>query len=275
MAATTPATAPARGAIVNARRLASMARSEFTKMRSVRSTYLTLLVLILVTVGFGCLLCWAVEAQWTKMPASSRAAFDPASASLSGFFLGQLVISVLGALTITSEYSTGLIRTTLTTQPHRGSVYAAKALVVASASFVTGLVAGFISFFLGQAILAGRHANVTLGDPSVLRAVIGSGLFLAACGLFAYGIAAIVRHTAGAISTALGLLFLPTILVKLLPSNWQQDVTRWLPAEAGSQLLSALSTAREFTAWTGFGLFCAYTAVLLAIGLVAFDRRDL
>jgi ABC-2 family transporter len=176
-------------------------RSEFTKIKSTRSTYWTLLALVVVCVGIGALASAGAASHANQI---SKATFDATQQSLAGLYVGQLVIAVLGALTITSEYSTGMIRTTLSVQPRRGVVFAAKALVFATVSLIVGLVASFGSFFLGQALMSGHHLSVTLGDPNVLRAVIGGALFLTACGMLAYGLGAILRHTAGAITAAIG-----------------------------------------------------------------------
>ena len=248
-------------------------RSEFTKIRSVRSPYWTLLALIVVTVGMGALACAGAASR----PGGIRGpGFDPTFRSLVGLVIGQLIIAVLGALTITSEYSTGMIRTSLTVQPRRGTLFAAKAVVFAAVSLVTGLVASFASFFTGQAILSGKHLDATLSQPGVLRAVIGGGLFLAASGLLAFGLGALLRHTAGAISTAIGLLFVVTILVNFLPSSWQSDVSKWIPFDAGSQVWTVVRGpgSHMFPAWTGFGVFAAYAAVALAAGLGVFRTRD-
>ena len=141
------------------------------------------------------------------------------------FYLGQLVIVVLGAMTLTAEYSTGMIRTSLTAMPRRTVVYAAKAVVFAVVALVVTFVAAFISFFLGQSLLASTHDTATLSQPNVLRAVVGSALYVTLCGLFAFAIGAIVRHTAGTITAVIGLLFVIPILVHLLPQSWYQDVT--------------------------------------------------
>lgn len=256
------------------KRMVALVRSEFTKIRTVRSTYLTLIALIVITVGLACLISAVIASHWAKESASSRATFDPTSTSLSGFFLGQLFIAAFGALALTTEYSTGMISTTLTAQPRRVDVYAAKALVVTALGFVTGLVAGVISFFTCQAILTSTHASAKISDPGVLRSVIGSGLFLAVCALFAFGVAALLRNTAGAISAAMGLLFVPPLLVMTLPTNLSQDVSRWLPAQAGSDILDPVTQAHQFTAWTGFALFCVYTVILAGAGLMVFNQRD-
>lgn len=248
-------------------------RSEFTKIRSVRSTYWTLLALIVVTVGMGALACAGAAAR----PGDVRGpGFDPTFRSLVGLIIGQLIIAVLGALTITSEYSTGMIRTSLSVQPRRGTLFAAKAVVFALVSLVTGLVAAFAAFFTGQAILSGKHLDATLSQPHVLRAVLGAGLFLAVSGLLAFGIGAVLRHTAGAITTAIALLFVATILVNFLPSSWQAHVDKWLPFNAGSQVWTVVSSpgAHMFSAWTGFAVFAGYAAVAVAAGLVLFRTRD-
>ena len=195
---------------------ADAVRSEFTKIRSTRSTYWTLLALVVVTVGIGAL---ASAGTASHPQGLDRASFDATQQSLAGLYVGQLVIAALGALTITSEYSTGMIRTSLSVQPRRGVVFAAKAVVFAAVTLVTGLIASFGSFFIGQALLSGHHLSATLGQPNVLRAVIGGALFLTACGMLAYGLGAILRHTAAAISATIGLLFVLTVLVQFLPQS--------------------------------------------------------
>jgi len=248
-------------------------RSEFTKIKSTRSTYWTLLALVVVCAGIGALACYAAASHASQV---DRATFDATQQSLSGLYVGQLIMAVLGALTITSEYTTGMIRTTLAVQPRRGVVFAAKAAVFAVVSLVTGLVTCFASFFLGQALLSGHHLSVTLGDPNVLRAVIGGGLFLAACGMLAYGLGAILRHTAAAITAAVGLLFVLSALVTFLPHTWQNHVDKWMPAIAGSQIWTtkASTGAHLFSAWPGFAVLAGYAVVAIIAGLVCFRTRD-
>ena len=207
-------------------------RSEFTKIRSVRSTYWTMLVLFVVCVGLGALITSLTAAHWSQTSPADRATFDATRNSLLGLYFGQFVIVVLGALTVTAEYSTGMIRTSLTAMPRRGIFYLAKALIFTVLALVIGEITSFIAFFLGQALLSSKHIETTLGAPNVLRAVVGGGLFVAVCGLFAFGIGAIVRHTAAAISAAIGLLFVLPIIVNFLPSSWTNDIMRWLPSEA-------------------------------------------
>src|SRR5580704_14789808 len=137
-------------------------RSEFTKIRSVRSTYWTLLVLLVISVGIGAAICAGTAANWNQASAADRATFDATQVSIAGlFFLGQLVIVVFGAMVLTAEYSTGMIRTSLTAMPRRVTIYAAKALVFAIVALVVTLVTAFIAFFLGQALLSSTHASAT------------------------------------------------------------------------------------------------------------------
>jgi ABC-2 type transport system permease protein len=251
-------------------------RSEFTKIRSTRSTYWTLLALMVITIAFGAVFSFGSA----QHPGAVGPDFDPTARSLDGLYIGQLVIAVLGALTITSEYSTGMIRTSLTVMPRRGVLFAAKAVAFGVVAFVTGLVTTFGAFFLGQALMSGKHINATLGQPNVLRAVIGGALFLTVCGLLSFGIGMILRHTAGAIAASTALLFVVPILVAFLPQTWQNDVNRWMPAYAGGQIFTTMPPSPTgtlpyvFSAWTGFGVFAMYAAIALIGGMVAFRRRD-
>jgi ABC-2 type transport system permease protein len=250
---------------------AAVLRSEFTKIRSVRSTYWTLLVLVIVTVGFGAL------ASFGATRGQHGTFFDATQRSLGGLYISQLVIGVLGVLVISSEYSTGMIRTTLTTMPRRGLMITAKAVVFAIVAFVTGLIICFGSFFLGQAIMSSHHFGVSLSDPNVLRAVIGGALFLTACGMLAFGFGLLLRHTAGAITTVVGLLFVVTILVNFLPSSWQDHVDKWIPAMAGTQIWSTIPSQGQpamFAPWTGFAVFCGYAVIVLIAAVALFRKRD-
>jgi ABC-2 type transport system permease protein len=252
-------------------------RSEWTKIRSVRSTYWTLFALLAVSVGIGAAISGGTAASWSHTTAADRATFDATQASIAGlFYLGQLVIVVLGAMVFTAEYSTGMIRTSLTVMPRRVTMYAAKAAVFAVVALVVTLVAAFIAFFLGQSLLASTHESATLSQPNVLRAIIGSALYVTLCGLFAFAAGAILRHTAATITTIIGLLFVIPILVHLLPHSWYIDVERWLPDAAG-RAISATVPGQDpnlFSPWGQFAVFAVYTAVLLVIGAVLFRKRD-
>jgi|HubBroStandDraft_6_1064221.scaffolds.fasta_scaffold01648_14 ABC-2 type transport system permease protein len=251
--------------------------SEFTKIRSVRSTYWTLLVLLAVSIGIGAAITGGTAANWSHMGPSDRASFDPTQASVAGlFYLGQLVIVVLGAMTLTAEYSTGMIRTSLTAMPRRVVMYSSKVVVFAIVALVVTFIAAFVSFYLGQALLASTHDTATLSQPNVLRAIAGSALYVTLCGLFAFAIGAILRHTAGAITTVIGILFVVPILAHLLPRTWYQDIERWLPDAAGRALSVTVGPQPDhlFSPWGEFTVFAVYTVALLVVGAVIFRNRD-
>ena len=255
-------------------------RSEFTKIRSVRSTYWTLAAMIVITIGISALLSWGRIQDYASQPAvvqaheAIRIRSRATEFSMFGLILGQLVIAVLGALTITSEYSTGMIRTSLTVMPRRGTVYAAKAVVFTAVALAAGLVTSFGSYFIGQAIFATQHLNSTISQPGVLRAVVGGGLFLAVCGLLSYGIGALLRHTAAAITASVALLFVLFVLSGFLPSSWAAHVDKWIPFNAGGAIWENLSGTNMFSPWVGFGVFCAYAAIAVVAGGILFRTRD-
>lgn len=248
-------------------------RSELTKIRSVRSTYWALMTTVLVTVLIGVLACVFTSAV-SSGPRTSY--FDPTYVSLVGLIIGQLIIAVLGALTVTSEYTTGMIGTSLTVQPRRGTLFAAKAAAFALVSLGTGLVAAFTSFLLGQAILSHGDPGATLGQPHVLRAIVGAGLFLCVSGLLAFGLGALLRYTAAAAVMAIAVLFVSLPISAFLPDSWQASARKWIPFNAGSQIWSTVSDpgAHMFSPWAGFAVFTGYAAIAVAAGLAAFVWRD-
>ena len=253
-------------------------RSELTKICSVRSTYWTLLAQAVAAIAWAVLFCAGTVSHWATESAGSRADFNAAGASLAGqVALGELIIVVLGALVITSEYSTGMIGTSLAVMPRRGVLYAARAMVFAAVSFTVSLAASLAAFFTGQAILAGKHIGTTLAQPGVLRAVLLSAAIVTVFGLLAYGAGAVIRHTAGAITAILGVVFLLPALAQALPASWYQEIVRWLP---GAGALSPISRSAPplsghlFSAWGEFAVFCGYAVILLALGAWSFIRRD-
>jgi ABC-type transport system involved in multi-copper enzyme maturation permease subunit len=254
-------------------------RAELTKIRSVRSTYLTLIVLVLAGVGWSVADCAGEAAHWAQTAPQDKASFDATQASVVGLaLLGQLIIVVLGALVMTSEYSTGMMRTSLGVMPRRGVLYGAKAAVLTAVTVVIALITSFASFFIGQSLLHSTHAAATLSQPGVLRAVLASAFYIALSGLFAFALGAIVRSTAGAITTAFGLLFLLPQLAKALPSSWYAAMVRWLPGGnsvgAFTGTNSADAAPHLFSAWGEFAVFGGYTVILLIIGALLFSRRD-
>jgi ABC-type transport system involved in multi-copper enzyme maturation permease subunit len=226
-----------------------------------------------VVVGFGALASWGAASHGPHGPY-----FDPTQQSLAGLYIGQLIIGVLGVLVISSEYSTGMIRTTLMTNPHRGMMIAAKGVVFTVVALVTSLITSFTAFFLGQALMSSHHMSTTIGSPNVLRAVIGGALFLTACGVLAFGLGLLIRHSAGGIGAMVGLLFVVTILINFLPQGWQDHVDKWIPALAGGQLWMAVAqppgSTPMFGPWPSFAVLCGYAAIAVAAAVILFRRRD-
>jgi ABC-2 type transport system permease protein len=296
-----------RGAIV----------SEFTKIRSVRSTYWTLAALLVVSIGIDAAITAGMAGNFSNNSAN-KAGFDATQTSLVAFFeIGQLIIGVIAALTITAEYSTGMIRTSLTAQPRRGTIYAAKAIVLTSLTLIVSLVTSFIAFFVGQALLSGtgvsaslfhsvtipQNANVNcpqqgpsggggglppgckvvfsgtdvISPSTVLLAIIGCALFVTLVALIAFGVGAIVRHTAGAIAIVIAALFIIPVLEQALPHNWRWDIMRFLP-DAANQVVSVTigsnGNPHLWSAWPQLGVTALWTAALVAAGAYLFRKRD-
>jgi ABC-2 type transport system permease protein len=279
--------------------------SEFTKIRSVRSTYWTLGALFFVSVGLGIAITAGTAANMVNNP-GNKAGFDATQASLGAFFeIGQLIIAVLGAMVITSEYSTGMVRTSLTAQPRRGVVYAAKAIVFTAVTMVISIITAFIAFFVGQAIYSSKGVSASLFhtvtipasanmncNPSgctatffgadvisastVATAIIGTALFVTIVALIAYGVGSIVRHTAGAIAIVIALLFIVPILEQTLPNDWRWDVMRFLP-DAATRVISVTvggTNPHLWSAWPQLGVTALWAAVLVGVGAYLFRKRD-
>jgi ABC-2 type transport system permease protein len=276
---TAPVQVPAAAPAEYRQRWGDLLASEWTKIRSVRSTVWTLLLFVVISVGLTALFTWLTVANWTGTHAADRDArivIDPVGFILgAGLGLGQLTLCVLGVLVISTEYSTGVIRASLLAVPRRLKMLTAKSVVFAVLLIVVAEIVVFGSFFLGAAILH-SHVPVSLSDHNVTRAVVGSGLYLTVLGLFSLAIGAIIRHTAGAISTAIGVVFVLPILSGLLPGSWGAHINGYLPVQAGELIGQANPPAggNVLSAWQGFGVFCLWTVVLLVIAGFLLQRRD-
>ena len=252
-------------------------QSEWTKIRSVRSTTWSLVLLLVMAFGFTTLIVGLTVAQWSDNSVSDQLAIqaDPVGFILAaGFQFTQLTICVLGVLVIAGEYTTGMIRASLLAVPTRLPMLAAKCIVFAALVFAVSLLVAFPSFFIGAALLHSK-ASVSLGDPGVLRAVIGAGLYLAVLGLFALAIGALVRHTGAGITGVIGFVLVLAPLAQLLPGSLGKHVHAYLPSEAGHLIAQAHRGSDDLLSpWEGFGVFCLWTAVLLLIATYFLERRD-
>ncbi len=264
------ATAVPVGKVTQAR----VALSEWTKLRSVRSTRWSLLATVLLIIGIGVLACIVFENRWPNLAPDERAHFRPLRVTLAGVNFAQLAIGVLGVLVITAEYSTGMIRATFSAVPKRLPVLWGKALVFGAVAFAITLPAVLIVFFVGQAILSGQHINIAISHPGVVRALFGSALFLTAMGLFGLGLGAIVRNTAGGIATLAGSIFVLPPVIGLLPTNIVNSIDPYLPSNAGGAIWTINPDPGTLAPWAGFALFCGYVAVVFAVAAVMMRARD-
>jgi hypothetical protein len=254
---------------------ARVAVSEWTKLRSLRSTRWSLLVAVVLTIGLPCLFAAVTSSHWGSMSPHDRADRHPLDIALAGVNVSQLAIGVLGVLVITGEYSTGMIRATMCAVPKRLPALWAKLAVFAAATFALMLPAVLAAFFASQAILS-RHdiLQTSFSDPGVARTVIGGALYLTVFGIFTLALGAIIRNTAGGIATWVGLMFVLPPLLFALPSSWNHAISPYLPDSAGRAVFQLTHGSDSLGPWAGFALFCGYTVAAVAIAAVLLVRRD-
>ena len=256
-------------------------RSEWLKLWSLRSTYwalgATLVAMILMS------LLMAVGAATSAENPEFGPGPDGTMVIGFSYFMAQLVIAVLGVLMISGEYSTGMIRSTLAAVPTRLPVLAAYAIIITVVAFVTGVLGVLASYVITMPMLSNAGGAADLGDPEVLRLVWGTGLYLAAVGLLGLGIGALLRHSAGAIATVLGIILLLPMIVQLAmgPLEWLRDAYPYLPSVAGEQIVAidspdmdAMGMPAGLEPWTGFGVLIAYVAVVHLAAALLLRRRD-
>jgi hypothetical protein len=264
--------------------------SEWIKFRSLRSTWISFGAALLASIGLGILFSALRAAHFgddqgfrggpgSPVPLNGHLAainfgFDAPQMSLRGLLLAQLAVGVLGVLMITGEYSTGMIRASLTSVPRRVPVLAAKAIVFGVATFVVATGASLVAFLGGQAAMHSHHLGVSLSSPGAARAVLGGGLYLTIVGLLGLGCGFAVRNTGGAIATLFGLILVLPLLAQALPASWQNHVNRYLPLNAGLSMMSTIQQSDSLHPWAGAAVFAVYAVVALVIGLAVLRRWD-
>jgi hypothetical protein len=246
--------------------------SEWVKMRSLRSTAITLLAAVVAMVALGCLVGWATDSHWSRMDPGERLGFNAIDRSLAGYHLAQLAVGVLGVLLITGEYATGMIRATFAAVPHRLPVLWAKALLFAAVTFLLMLAAAFLAFVGGQHFL-GTHGT-TLAAPHVARAIVGAAGYLTLIGVLAVALGFLVRSTAGGIATLFGLILVLPGIGQVLPTSWQQHTLPYLPSNAGASVFTLRTDPGMLTAGPGLLVLCLWVVAGLAVAAVVVKRRD-
>jgi ABC-2 type transport system permease protein len=274
--------------------IVDLAKSEWIKLRSVRSTIWSFAIVVILGVGVGILATAETRANWSH---TGHLGFQPIRTSLIGVDVAQLVIGVLGVLVMTGEYGTGTIRATFSAAPRRPLALAAKTAVFTVVALAASEIVAFLSFFLGQAMLTPPAPHATLSDPGALRAVVGSGLYICVIGLVGLGLGVLIRHTAGAIGALVGVLLILPLVISALPTSIVNAVQRYEPLQIGKMMVTVpphllRATIQgpngvvkhvvihggfgtfTFSPWVGFGILCGYAVAFLVVGTVLLVRRD-
>lgn len=269
IATTTPSRLPGAAADgdVSWRRVIS---SEWVKFRSLRSSWVMLAAAVLVIVVLGLVIGYNIGRHFAGLAPEDSAASGP----LQGYYGGQLLMGVLGVLFVTGEYSTGSIRSSLAAVPRRLPVLGAKALVFGTIAVAAMVAASFGAFFGSQLFLSHYGHGSSLTDPGVLRAVIGTGVYLALIGLLGSALGWIVRSTPGGISSLMGVLLVIPVLLQVLPGSWAGSLFKYLPSEAGSSFVMSVRPPDTLAPWTGLAVLVAWVAAALAVAALALRRRD-
>ena len=266
-------------------------KSEWIKITTVPSTVILLAITIVVMVGLAALAAWGTAqivnefggGAPTGGPDAAPQAGPPAADSLvpeipaSGLFFGQLLIASLAVVLIASEWGTGMIRSTFSAVPKRIPALLAKNLLIAVISFVVGAGAAFISFLVAQPILGSADLTLSLDDDGVLASILNTGTCLALIAVFAMAIGTLLRNTAGGVVTAIGIIFVLPLVVAIVENlaDWIPDAARFLPSNAGTQLVTAGPIADgALTQLQGGLVLAAWAAVLLIASLIVTKRRD-
>jgi ABC-2 type transport system permease protein len=263
--------APRGGTVTQGRVLLS----EWTKLRTLRSTRWSLLAAVVAMAGLGMLVAAVQMNRWTHLEPHERAVYDSIDTGVGGYHLAQLAIGVLGVLVISGEYSTGMIRSSFMAVPRRLPVLWAKIGVFSGVTFVLMLVSSLVSFLGVQAIVTQRHVQHSLGDPHALRAVVGTALFLTVLGILAIGLGALVRSTAGGIALFVFLLFVLPGITGILPASVGDTINPYLPLNAGFAVTtSTFENSHHLAPWVGFAVFCGYAALAVGAAAIGMLRRD-
>ncbi|MBJ6640421.1 ABC transporter permease [Streptomyces sp. NPDC093248] len=252
---------------------AQVIRSEWTKIRSVSSTVWTLSLAVLVTLALGMLISALTRNQFDNMPVRDRLSFDATVVSFAGMTLGQLAMIVFGVLVVSNEYSTGMIRVSLAAVPQRGTFLFGKIAVATALALLVGMATSFAAFFLGQAMLGSLRTH--LGDPGVLRAVIGGGLYMTLIAMFSMGVATMLRSPLLSLGILMPFFFLVSNILGNVDAT--KKIGRFLPDQAGSRIMQVVPRIGDDTPygpWGGLGIMALWVAAALAGGYALLKRRD-
>ncbi|MGH3743549.1 MAG: ABC transporter permease [Mycobacteriales bacterium] len=246
---------------------------EWTKFRTLRSTYITVFVAVLLGVGIAAISAGVTANHWPHADLRDKLTFNAVATSLNGIYLAQLALGVLGVLLVTGEYSTGMIKATLTAVPKRLPVLWAKLAIYTVVVAIASFAISFASFVVGQTLLSSQHIQATFSTPHALRTVIGAALYLIVVGIFALAIGALTRNSAGGISAWVAVFFVIPPIFLALPESFSKHIAPYLPAEAG-QALWTRNITTHLDPWAGFGVLCAWTVAAVVGAAVSLRIRD-
>jgi ABC-2 type transport system permease protein len=266
---------PEPGADVSvARRAGNLLAAEWIKLWSVRSTYLALLAAAVATPAISLGVAHANAAYIQAGQHYGRVDMNPMATSFRGIGLAQLIVGVLGALCITSEFGSGLIRATFAATPRRGAVIAAKAAVIGAVTLVFGQVLVFGCFLGTQAVLASVHVGLAITAPGVPHALFGAGFYLAVVALVGLGIGAMVRHTAAAVVAVVAVFFLIPQVAGVLPKPWSVYVADVMPSTAAQQISTLTPSPDVLTVGHSYAALVAFAVLVPLAGALLLHRRD-
>ncbi|MGW7261754.1 ABC transporter permease [Streptomyces sp. NPDC054834] len=251
-------------------------RSEWAKLWSLRSTWITLGLGLLFLIGFGVIAAVHYHSEYTSgrqlRPDDANA--TALSLSLFGTNFAQLALGVLGVLVTAGEYSTGMIRSTLAAVPRRLPVLWSKAAVFGLVALVVATVGVFVAFPIGAGVVSGTPAALSLSHAGVVRALLGAGLYLGLVAVIGVALGALLRSVAGGIAVLVASLMLVPGLVTLLPGSWQDDISKYLPSNAGESVFALTHDSTTLSPTAGLLVFLCWTALALAGAAYRLVRTD-
>ncbi|WP_007507798.1 MULTISPECIES: ABC transporter permease subunit [Pseudofrankia] len=252
-------------------RIQHVIHSEWVKISTLRSTWYVLVATVIGMVGIGAIAAAVGAAHWGSMSAANRATFSAVDTSLTGVALAQMIISVLGVLLVTGEYSTGMIRSSLSAVPRRLKMLAAKLVVAGALSVAVSVAGGIVALLVGKALLGSHGA---LDGSDAVRSLLGSAFYLMSITVFAGAVGFIVRSTAGGIAAVLGLLLVLPVLGAVLPQSWQNELLPFLPTNAGNAAYAMHPYDNSLSAGAGFVTLCVWMVVASVTAALLLRKRD-
>ncbi|MFC5931601.1 ABC transporter permease [Cryobacterium melibiosiphilum] len=266
-----PAPLPASGSGLS---FGGILRSEWIKLRSLRSTVWSFALVIVVSLGMALLMSTPTASVDNMVFPEEQQLGIVLSATTFGIFFGQMIVAVLGVISVTGEYSTGMIKSTLTAVPRRLPALAAKMIVMFVATFIVGVISTVGSYFVASLLLAGNDISADLFDPLLLQGVFGGALYLGLIAVFAQGIGAILRSSAGGIALALGILLVLPLVLSMIPGEWPDDVGPYLLSNAGVEIFMQTGFSVIEESWQNLLVTLGWVAVSLGLAGLLLKSRD-